>query len=324
MKFNWLYVGSGMICKTTARQIVKDGHVIKAVCARNAKTGAKLAKKYGAEYYSDLAEAIRHGGYDGAYIGTVHTVHCEEAIACIEAGIPVLIEKPIAVNASDAKKLFALAEERGVYCAEAMWTWFSPVAQKVKSWIEDGEIGKSFRGALIKYGMATTLYYKADRLLNPNKAGGALLDVGIYPIAYCCKLYGKPNKVNCVSVLNKDGVDLSDKITLSYGKEQCFIDLSLTKLLGESAMFIGNDGVIEVPFFHFASKAKLLKRDDSEIFKAKTNYVNEFNAVASEILSGKKQSEIYTPQDVIGVMEILDECRRQGGVVYPFEKGLEQ
>ncbi len=132
-KFNWCFIGAGTLANIVAKEVLPSGrHRIAAVYTRNAQKCRDFAGKYGGTTCDSAEAAICAPDVDGVYIVTPHTSHYQYAKLALSLGKPVLCEKPITVTTAEAAELFALAEEKCVYLAEAMWTWFSPIAQKVK------------------------------------------------------------------------------------------------------------------------------------------------------------------------------------------------
>lgn len=316
-KFRWAYVGSGNIAKSTANQITKGDHKITAVFSRNKEKANAFAKNYGAKAYDNFEDMINERDFDAVYIATPHTSHVEYATKAMSKGIPVLCEKPVGVCSSDVDTLVSCAEENNVYFAEAMWTWFSDVALTVKDWINDGEIG-DIKKVEINYAFPGVLMPKTSRVLTPETAGGALLDIGIYPITYCYNIFGMPKDIKCKGKL-KNGIDISETVTLIYDGFECVLKMSLCKLK-ENAIFKGTKGTVSLPvFFHMANKAMLKNRYGKFTFNGKTDYLVEFTRVAEEIKAGKKESEYIPFSSTIATMKIMDECRKQMNLVYPFE-----
>ena len=318
--FRWCFVGTGTLALQVAEEITKTGrHAVTAVCSRRFESAEIFAKKYGAEAYHDLNEALAFGQVDGVYVVTPHSSHYEYTKAAIEAGVPVLCEKPFSTDAKKTRELFALARKKKVYAAEAMWTWFSPVAHKVKQWLDDGEFGKISKVSL-SYHM--NFYRNLDRLTNPEKAGGALLDIGIYPVTYIYRLFGRPKKVICRGKV-VDGIDRGEEIFLQYPDGMvCHATVSMEDLRGLERLEIsGTKASIRQFMFHYADKVKLVrKKGRNELFCGDGSYTNEFDCAAAEIREGLTESILVPPKATKDVMVILDECRRQMGVVYPFDE----
>lgn len=316
-EFRWVYIGSGGIAKSTAMNIKKGNHKIVSVYSRTLSKAKKFAEKYGAEAFEDFESAVNRSDIDGVYIATPHTSHVEYAVKAMKMGKPVLCEKPVGVSLKDVDILINTAKETDTYFCEAMWTWFSPVALKVKEWVQSGEIGE-IKDVVINYAFPGITMSKDSRVLTPETAGGALLDIGIYPITYCYNLFGVPKGIKCDGEI-KDGIDIAETVILDYGNFKCTLNMSLCKLK-ENCKITGTKGTINLPvFFHMASKAILQKGIRRKVFRGKTDYLTEFNCVAEEIRLGKKESSYIPFQATRECMKIMDECRRQMNLVYPFE-----
>lgn len=327
--FRWGYIGSGNIAASTARGILHGAHEITAVYSRNAKKAEAFAKKHGAICYRSAEDLLASGKIDALYIATPHTAHVSYAVAALEHKIPVLCEKPVGVCLADVETLIDCAKKNDTYFAEAMWTWFSDVARTVRDWVHTGKIGR-VQSVEIHYAFPGLQMSKDSRVRTPETAGGALLDIGIYPITYCCNLFGAPDEICCTGEL-KDGIDVRETVELRYrnipfGDFDCTLHMGLTGLR-ESCVIKGNRGEITLPgFFHMASKAVLKCDTGRQTFRGKTDYLTEFTRVAEEIRAGKTQSDFVPLQKTWECMRVMDVCRRQMGLYYPFEaeKGLPQ
>ena len=316
-KFRWAYVGSGSIAKNTARNITSGDHVITAVYSRNVAKAQDFAEKYGAAVFDSFDEMLSSGGFDGVYIATPHTSHASYSLKALRAGKPVLCEKPAGVSAKEIEEVIAASRDNGVYFCEAMWTWFSDVALTVKKKIADGAIG-SVKKVRINYAFPGILMSKKSRLLMPETAGGALLNIGIYPVTYCYNLFGYPRKITCRGTV-KSGIDICEKIILGYDGFECKLNISL-KRLRESCKITGTGGKINIPVFHMAQLAVIKSGKKTQTVTGRTDYLTEFTRAAEEIRAGKTESGYIPHSSTENCMKILDECRRQMGLVYPFEK----
>lgn len=317
-KFRWAYIGSGGIAHSTAREITKGNHEIVSVYSRNRQKAEAFAEKYGAKAFDSFEQAVCRDDVDGVYIATPHTSHLDYSVRAMRAGKPVLCEKPVGVSYSEVQQMTDTSKQTEVYFCEAMWTWFSDVALTVKKWVKEGRIGE-IRDVTINYSFPGIFMPKTSRVLTPETAGGSLLDVGIYPITYCYNLFGVPEKIECKGIV-RNGIDIGERVILYYQGFKCKLNISLL-YVKENCRIKGSKGKITLPvFFHMASKALLVCDGKKEIYKGKTDYITQFDAVAKEIREGKKESDII-PFDATGeCMKIMDECRRQMGLVYPFEK----
>lgn len=318
--FHWCFIGTGTLAGKVAKEITASGrHRIVSVYTRRMEKCRAFAEPYGALACAGAEEAITAPEVDGIYVVTPHSSHYEYVKLALELGKPVLCEKAFTTDAKQAEELIRLAEEKGVYLAEAMWTWFSPVAQQVKQWLDDGEFGEITK-VVANYHMNSKGY--APRVTDPNRAGGALLDVGVYPITYLYRLFGKPTEVKCAGVL-ENGIDLSEDVTMVFpGGESYTASASIADYKGlERLKIVGTKASVSIPFFHMANKATLRRKDGkNQAFKGNGSMTNEFDRVAEEIRSGRTESRFVPHETTLDVMRIMDECRRQMGLVYPFEK----
>lgn len=317
-KTKWVYIGSGSIASKTAASIEKGGHEIVAVYSRNFEKAKKFAKSHGAAAYETSKAAILHSGADAVYIATPHTSHKQYTMEALNCKMPVLCEKPVGVTQRDVEELIDCAKSNDTYLAEAMWTWFSDVAITVKNWVQSGEIGDVL-SASIYFQFPGLMKPKDSRVRLPETAGGALLDVGIYPITYCYNLFGYPDKIECNGTV-EDGIDVSEDIILTYGDLKCDLH-SAMKGIREDCTITGTKGTIKLPvFFHMSNKAILQNENGKKVFKGTTDYLTEFTRAAEEMKKGLKESRYVPMSATLDCMKIMDECRRQMKLVYPFEK----
>ena len=216
----------------------------------------------------------------------------------------MLLEKPFTINEKETIELIEAAKKNGVYICEAMWTWFNDTAIKTKELIK--EIG-DIKQAKISFGFPIKSLSKKGRLWDIEKGGGALLDLGVYPIRYAYELFGIPKKIRASGKLYK-GIDTNDHIIFEYNGFNLEIKVSITRVLSEIAHAKGDKGEIKVPWFHCAHK------DNSLL------YGKQFSRVEDEILSGKKESSYVSLKSTLDIMRILDEIRKQIGVIYIQDK----
>ena len=319
-EFNWAFIGSGTLAKQVAKEITASGrHKIAAVYTRNPEKCAAFANQYDAFPAASAEEAMTRSDVDGVYIVTPHTSHAEYALQALELSKPVLCEKPITTDAKKAKEIIQRSREKGIYFTEAMWTWFSPIANQVKKWMDDGEYG-DIESFSMTYHLKSINF--APRLSDPSLAGGALLDIGIYPLTYVYRLLGKPLSIQCKGNL-RGGIDTDEEILLTYpGGKTCKISVSMLDYKGLEILRIrGTKAKTKLLFYHMANSVKLCRyQGRNEKLKASGRMLNEFDLVASEIREGLKESRYVPHQATLDVMELMDECRRQMGLVYPFER----
>ncbi|MCR5310605.1 MAG: Gfo/Idh/MocA family oxidoreductase [Lachnospiraceae bacterium] len=319
-KFKWCFIGTGKLANHIAEEILASGrHEIVSCYTRNPDNGRAFAAKFGCTAYEDAGDAINAEGVEGVYVVTPHNAHKRFVKLALELGKPVLCEKPFTVEAKDTDELIALSKEKNVYLCEAMWTWFAKPANTVKAWVDEGRIG-AVRSARFTYCINSINY--APRVADPRRAGGALLDITVYPITYAYRLFGNPVKIESRGLI-KDGIDLWDEIEMEFSKgEKVRMRASIVDYKGMERMVIkGEKGRISAPFYHFGQRAKLRKSlFFGETFKGTGSgigYLPEFDTVASEIREGLKESRMVPLKATSDVMHIIDTVREQIGLEYP-------
>ena len=320
MSFNWCFIGTGKIANKVAKQLVTNpGHQIVAVYNRTKAKAEKFAKKYNSTVYESALEAIKDPRVDGVYIATTNETHFSFAKLCLENHVPVLCEKPITGYAKELKELMQISKENKTFLKEAMWTWFNPVANKVKEWIKEERIGKIISVDCI-FNMPIFGYNKAKgRYISPARYGGALLDLGVYPVRYVYELFGKPKVITSRGKLY-NGIDLFNESIFDYGDFKARVSSQINALVGEHCIIKGENGTIKVPLFHMANKAILKTKTCKEVFKDnKMKFARQFKIVG-EYIKEEKPNELVSLESSLAVMEIMDEIRRQIGVVFPGEE----
>ena len=319
-KFRWCFIGTGTLANKVAKQMMESGrHEIVSCYTRNYEKGILFAEQYGCIACRTAEEAILSEGVEGVYVVTPHNAHFRFAKMALELGRPVLCEKAFTVESSDTDELIRIAREKGLYLCEGMWTWFSPASIQVKKWIDSGRIGKSI-SADFTYHMRSIDY--APRVSDPKRAGGALLDITIYPITYAYRLWGMPSEIESSGKI-ENGIDTGEEVTLSYPDGlKVNISASILDYEGHENMLItGEHGTIKAPLYHVAEELFCCEASkEPEVFTLPPgsghSYLFEFDAVAEEIRSGRTESEKVPLQCTSDVMHILDIVRKQIGLEY--------
>lgn len=319
-KFKWCFIGTGSLAKQVASQLNKSGrHEIVSCYTRNYQKGEKFAEKYGGTAYDTAEKAITAEGVEGVYVVTPHNAHYRYVKTALELGKPVLCEKAFTVTANETDELIELARNKNLYLCEAMWTWFSASANHTKTLIDKNKLGK-IHSANFTYHMRTIDI--KGRHTDPKRAGGALLDITIYPITYAYRLWGIPEKIESKGII-KNGIDLSEDIVFIYPNGfKVNISASIADFKGFEKMSIkGEYGELKAPIYHVFNgvifKKGLFK---NEFIKSSgpvlNSYLDEFDTVAEEIRSGLKESKMVPLKTTSDVMHILDEIRTQIGLSY--------
>jgi len=302
-----------------------DGGYIAAVTSRTFEKASAFAEQYGAKAYpiESVAQAIRDPDVKGVYVATYHKSHMEYAILALENGKPVLCEKPFAINFNDAKKMTETAKKNKIYLMEGMWTRHNPAIKKVLSWIAAGRIGqvKTLTADFAFNGAANGF---TGNMFDPNQAGGSVLEIGIYPIALSQFIFGgKPRSVSAVADFTPAGVDGMCAVHLNYengGIARLFSGITVDT--PDTARIYGESGEINIPKFWAPDSAELITSSGKETYRTNKEgegFYFEFNAMMEDIEAGRLENRYVTHASTLGVLEILDEIRRQINLRYPFE-----
>jgi predicted dehydrogenase len=287
---------------------------------------AEFAEKHGIpRSYGSYADLVADDEVEAVYIASPHSGHREHALLAIEAGKHVLIEKALARNSSEVEDIFAAAQKRRVFAMEAMWTRHLPHMAEVRRRVADGAIGEIVTLAA-DHGQALDLP-NDHRLKNPALAGGALLDLGVYPIAFADDLLGPPADVKALGRLTDTGVDGHVSLILDYGeKTLSLLDTTLWTKTPTTAVVSGTEGSIEIDGDFYAPNVVRLRKADRartvvEEWGGPLDNGFQFEAaeVARCVADGRQESERMTWASSRAVIGVLDEARRQVGVSYPGE-----
>ena len=317
MSFNWCFIGTGKIAQKVAKELITNpGHQIVSVFNRTKEKAESFAKKYNSTVYESALEAIKDPRVNGVYIATTNETHFSFCKLCLENHVPVLCEKPITGNAKELEELIKLSKENNTILKEAMWTWYNPVALKVKEWMQEERIGKILSVDCM-FNMPIFGYNNAKgRYISPARYGGALLDLGVYSVRYVYELCGLPNDIEAEGKLY-NGIDLWNKSIFKYGEYNASVRSQINAFVGEHCIIKGEKGTIKVPLFHMASKAILKSKDGNEVFRDnKKKFATQFRVV-SEIIKGKRPNDLVTLESSLEVIKLMDEIRKQIGVIYP-------
>ncbi|GHU78297.1 dehydrogenase [Clostridia bacterium] len=257
--------GLGAIANRFAKVINSDetsGVVLSAVASKDAERAAAFAKTHNSScFYGSYEELADDPNIDIVYIATTHNFHFENAKLFIERGKNVICEKPFFLTKKDAEEIYALAKEKNVFVMEAMWTRCLPAFQKTLEWVRSGRIGDV---KLIDASFCfNTPFDPKNRLFNPELAGGALYDGGVYPIEFITGIAGQtPNAVNAFAVKGKSGVDEYATVDLSFqngilGQARCGVSV----FANNDAHIYGTRGSIHIDYFIGAKTCEL--RDEN-------------------------------------------------------------
>lgn len=321
-KFKWGIIGTGSITKKFAADLANLPDAVPyAVGSRSQASADAFAKQFNmSKAYEGYDSLIADPDVDAIYIGTPHPFHKENTIACLEAGKPVLCEKPFAINSADAIEMVNKARETGVFLMEAMWTRFMPVQVKVQEWLKKGKIGDVL-SLTCDFGFRTN-FNPAGRLFNPELGGGALLDVGIYTVSYASMVFGQqPESIKADAFFGESGVDEQNAEIFTYPEGQQAILSSAVRIATEHRVRIsGTEGSIVVPNFWHATEATLTNaKGKTKTVTGESGYHFEAAEVAKCVKAGKLESKRMPLDETVEIMRTMDSIRAQIGLTYPME-----
>lgn len=317
-------MGCGAMAETfadTLRQM--DEAECFAAASRSQERAAEFARKYGFEKaYGSYRELCEDPEVELIYIATPHSSHYDNMEMCIRHKKPVLCEKSFTLNAEEAERIRALAQKEQVFAAEAIWTRYMPSRNMIQEVIESGIIGNiSSLTANLSYPIA-----HKERIMRPELAGGALLDIGVYGINFALMHFGTDiERIESSVRMTDTGVDAMESITFFYRSgRMAVMTHDIYSRSDRKGIFYGDKGYIIVENINnpqsisvFDTEDRLLQRID--VPEQISGYEYEVRECIKAVRSGEKESSSMPLSDSIEVMKIMDQLRGQWGLVYPQE-----
>jgi predicted dehydrogenase len=314
MSVRWGFLGTGRIAGTVAGDLaMTDGGTAYAVGSRDAARAEAFAGQHGFERsYGGYAELLADPDVDVVYVATPHGQHHRDASACLAAGKPVLVEKSFTVTASAARDLVGQAREARVFCMEAMWTRFQPLVAELRRLIADGVIG-SLRTVHADFGFASR-YDVSNRLWDPARGGGALLDLGVYPVSFAQMLFGSPTSVAVSGSLAESRVDAEAALLLGWPDgAAALLSCSLTAAQSGTARIVGTAGRIDLEAPFHRTPSLTVHRPDADPMVVTQpftgrGYVHQLEEVQRCLAEGLTESPVMPLHDTVAVMDVLDQA----------------
>jgi predicted dehydrogenase len=287
------------------------------VGSRSPERAAEFAARYGAARSGTHRELLE-SGVDVVYVATPHAQHHALALAAIEAGVPLLVEKAFTATLAGAEEVVAAARAAEVFCMEAMWTRFQPAVVHARSLVEAGEIGEP---TLVQADFcAQRDYDPTSRLFDPALGGGAILDLGVYVVSLAQYFLGRPDRVVATGTTYPNGSDASAAIHLGYadGRAASLV-CGLASESPTRAVIAGTGGSIELlPRFHHAARIVVRRngREPEEVHLPQTGrgYVHEAEEVHRCLAAGLLESPVMPLADTLEVQWIMEEALGQLGI----------
>lgn len=320
----WGVLGLGKI----AHKFVSDLQLVEscklvAVASSNVERAKEFSKKYGVDRaYGTYESLYKDEEVDIIYIASLNQDHFQHTLDALRHQKAVMCEKPLGINQHQVSEMIRTAETQKVFLMEALWTRFNPLFEQLLHWIESGEIG------VLRYINASFSFYGLDReldsrLFNPEKGGGSLLDIGIYPLFLAYQLLKMPISLKATAVKYPSGVDEQIAMILTYEQAQAVLYSSFTHDEDMRAAICGEKGEIYIDSrWHEASTITLVKQGVPKrhtfdfLGKGYTYEILEANEC---VRNGKQQSSKWSLKDSLALAQMMDEVRAQNKIYYPGE-----
>jgi predicted dehydrogenase len=317
-------MGTGRIASVLANTMLQMPQVVlMGAASRSLEKAEEFAARFSIERaYGSYEELAKDPDIQLIYIATPHSEHCSNAKLCLENGKHVLCEKAFAANYAQAKEMTDLAEEKNLMITEAMWVRYMPMAKTLKDVLNSGIIGEPMTLT------ANLCYLVSDkpRLVKPELAGGALLDVGVYTLNFASIVFGDEITDIQSSVIKTDsGVDAQNSITLCYpGGKMAILNSSLRVLSDRMGIIYGTKGYLVVENVNNFESIHVYNTD-RELIETHirpeqiSGYEYQIEASGEAIRNGWTECPQMPHKATLDVMKVMDELRRQWGIRYPFE-----
>jgi predicted dehydrogenase len=321
----WGILGSGFISDAFVKDLQLTGFTVVAVGARSIESAERFAKEHGLpRAHGSYAELAADAEVDAVYIGTLHPSHAENAVRMLEAGKHVLVEKPFTINAAEAELIAETAHRVGKVALEAMWTRFLPHMVRVREIVSSGALGE------LRSVTADHLQDLPDdpshRLNDLALGGGALLDLGIYPISFTWDVLGEPSSVAAAATFKATGADAQTATLFGYASGATASTVCASDASGPNrAMVVGTDGWLDFDGVWYSPTTVRHRAADGTVLEEIDGSVEgrgmQFQAAELERLAteGRVSGDILPLEESVAIMRTLDTIRSIIGLRYPGE-----
>lgn len=328
-KVNIGIMGTGNIASIMAETIkrMKGARFYAAASRQKIRAEVFVGKHGGKKAYGSYEELVKDSKVDLIYIATPHSEHFENAKLCLMNGKPVLCEKAFTANEYQAEELFRIAQENGVFITEAMWTRYMPMLTTIREVVGSGVIGEPKT-------LTANLGYvidKVERLQDPALAGGALLDVGVYTLNFALMIFGNNiGKIHSCCTYTDTGVDQQNTITIQYmDGRSAVLNSSMVSLSDRKGIIYGTKGFAIVENINNFESIAVYDTSYKKVAEYKrpkqiSGYEYEVEACIRAIRDHQIECVEMPHSETIRVMKMMDNLRKEWGIVYPFEKAQEE
>ena len=324
-KIRWGILATGWIAELFVKDLLRTGHSVTAVGSRTEESAKRFAKEFGiATAHGSYAALAADPNVDVIYIATPHPQHVAAAKLALNAGKHILVEKPFTINAAEAAEIVDLAAAKGLVVLEAMWTRFLPHMRRIRAIIAEGTIGE-VRSITADHRQKLPDDPK-HRLNAPELGGGALLDLGIYPISFTWDILGKPAEIKASATFRATGADAQVATIFHYASGAIATTLSSSDSAGPNrATVVGTKGRIDIDRVWYSPTTFRVYDSTNAVIETFDGAVEgrgmQFQAEEAErlIAAGLTAGDIMPPAQSVEIMQTLDEVRAQIGLRYPSE-----
>jgi predicted dehydrogenase len=321
----WGILGPGGIAQAFAKDLLLHGFTLQAVGSRRADTAAAFAEKFNVpNVHASYEDLVADPEVDAIYIATPHPFHASQALLALEAGKHVLVEKPFTLTGAEAEAVTTRARELGLVVLEAMWTRFLPHMARLREILAEGTLG-DLRSIVADH-TQNLPSDPAHRLNALELGGGALLDLGIYPISFVSSVFGAPARITASATFRDTGADSAVATVFTYENDRIATTLTSSNAHGPNvASVVGTDGRIDIDSVWYAPTSFTVYNNADDVIETYTSNVvgrgMQFQALELErlVAAGELESELLPHAEMVSIMHTLDDIRRQIGVFYPGE-----
>ena len=321
--YNWGIIGLGKIANKFAQDLADhENSKLHAVASRSIDRAKAFAENYKApHHFGNYQDLLSCPDLDIIYIATPHVQHWENTLMCLNAKIPVLCEKPFAMNTQQVQQMTALAKEKQTFLMEAIWTRFSPSMKKALEIIDQGLIGEVL-SLKADFGFKAP-FDPEKRLFNPDLGGGSLLDIGIYPVFLALLVLGKPSAIKAFAKIGPTKVDEECGILFQYESGKiAHLHSTLINATKTEAFIYGSKGTIHLHSqWHRPTNITLIREgerpEEFQLEKSGFGYGYEIEEVVKCLSEGKTESELLPLSFSEDLMDLLDKIRIEAGIHYP-------
>jgi len=320
--FNWGIIGTGGIANAFAKDLeLLDNHMVTAVLSRTMKDAQNFSDNLdNCKAYDNIDNFLRDEKIAAVYIATPNNLHCIQTIKSIESKVPVLCEKPFAMNYEEASQMIEQSKKNSTALLDGMWMRYLPHITKLRELLTKNAIGK-IESIFACHGQ-NLRWSDNPRLWTKELGGGALLDLGIYVVSFCHMVNGSPDEIIASSNFIDEGVDSKTSMVFKYDNGVVAnLSCSMYDSQPNRAIISGSDGYIEIDHTFYTPTTIKLYKSNNKVIEYKNNYKGHGlreQAICMEecVLNNKIESNKMTHKDTLEVIKIMDRVRHKIGLFF--------